>query len=334
VATLTMELTLIFDLILLFTLISMAWLLLASTDLFRAVVLFIAFGLLLSLAWVRLGAADVALAEAAIGAGITGALLLVGLGRLGSAERCRFTRVPLTFLQRLSAPLLIGIMIPSITLILVLELRLLADVAPGQQGLVNALLDISGSGHGVTAVLMNFRAWDTLLEKGVLLLALITIWSLDQARPLVHEDEISPQLTGLARLLLPIVIIVAGFVLWQGAHAPGGAFQAGALLSAGILLATLVGYTLPARRQRLSLRLLLTAGFWVFLLIAATTLLTSGYPLSYPQPLAGGLILLIELVATASIATILAAVVVGGHPPDNLSVPEDDSSASPKKRRK
>ncbi|MBW6509080.1 MAG: DUF4040 domain-containing protein [Desulfuromonadales bacterium] len=316
-----MEPALIFDLVLLLILIGLAWLLLASTDLFRAVVLFIAFGLLLALAWVRLGAPDVALAEAAIGAGITGALLLVGLGRLGSTERCRFSRAPLTFLQRLSAPVLVGVMIPSISLILLLEVHQLAGTTPGRQGLINAFLDVSGSGHGVTAVLLNFRAWDTLLEKGVLLLALITIWSLDQARPLFHQEDISPQLMGLARLLLPLVIVVAGFVLWQGDQAPGGAFQSGALLSAGILLAILVGYSLPQRWQGLSLRLLLAIGFGVFLLIAAATLLYSGYPLQYPEHLAGSLILLIELVATASIAALLAAAVVGGHPPDDLSTP-------------
>lgn len=323
---------LMFDLVLLLTLIGLAWLLLASTDLFRAVVLYIAFGLLLALAWVRLGAVDVACAEAAIGAGITGALLLVGLGRLGAAERCRFTRAPLTFLQRLSAPVLVGVMIPSITLILLLELRQLASSTPGQQELVNALLDVSGTSHGVTAVLLNFRAWDTLLEKGVLLLALIAIWSLDQARPLFHQEDISPQLTGLARLLLPILIIVAGFVLWQGNQAPGGAFQSGALFSAGILLALLVGYGLPANLQGLSLRLLLAAGFAVFLLIAAATLLISGYPLQYPATLASGLILLIELVATASIAAVLAAALVGGHPPDDLSTPAAKSPSTSGRR--
>lgn len=55
---------------------------LSSPSLFTAVVLFVAFGLLLTLAWVRLNAPDVALAEAAIGAGVTGALLLGALARL------------------------------------------------------------------------------------------------------------------------------------------------------------------------------------------------------------------------------------------------------------
>jgi uncharacterized MnhB-related membrane protein len=55
---------------------------LAEVKLFRSVVLFIAFGLLTALAWVRLAAPDIALAEAAIGAGITGALLLDAAGHL------------------------------------------------------------------------------------------------------------------------------------------------------------------------------------------------------------------------------------------------------------
>jgi uncharacterized MnhB-related membrane protein len=46
-------------------------------------VLFIIFGLLMSLAWARLAAPDIGLAEAAIGAGLTGALLLDAYGVLG-----------------------------------------------------------------------------------------------------------------------------------------------------------------------------------------------------------------------------------------------------------
>jgi multisubunit Na+/H+ antiporter MnhB subunit len=313
-----MELTLLFDLILLSTLICLAWLLLASTDLFRAVVLFIAFGLLLALAWVRLGAPDVALAEAAIGAGITGALLLIGLGQLGSTERFRPSSRPLTFLQRLSAPVLIGVIIPSVAVILVLELRQLQVVTSGQQGLVQNLLSISGSEHPVTAVLLNFRAWDTLLEKGVLLLALITIWSLDQARPRFEQNSIPQVLIGFGKLLLPLLILFAGVLLWQGGYVPGGAFQAGALLTAAMLLATLCGHTLPSAWTGVTLRLILVAGFLVFLLVAAVTLLLLGEPLHYPQRLAGGLILLIEIVATLSVAAILSAALAGGHPENNL----------------
>ena len=73
----------VFDAVLVLLLLWLGWRALASADLFKAVVQFIVFGLLLSLAWVRLGAPDVALAEAAIGAGLAGALLLDTLARLG-----------------------------------------------------------------------------------------------------------------------------------------------------------------------------------------------------------------------------------------------------------
>ncbi|MDL0431453.1 DUF4040 domain-containing protein [Marinobacter sp. TBZ242] len=55
-----------------------------STNLFRAVVVFMAFGVLMAVAWVRLHAPDIALAEAAIGAGLTGVLLLDAVSHLGS----------------------------------------------------------------------------------------------------------------------------------------------------------------------------------------------------------------------------------------------------------
>src|SRR5690606_2530879 len=51
---------------------------------FTAIVLFIIFGLLMSTTWARLDAVDIALAEAAIGAGITGALLVNALGDIAA----------------------------------------------------------------------------------------------------------------------------------------------------------------------------------------------------------------------------------------------------------
>lgn len=58
-------------------------------DLFRAVVQFIALGLLVAVAWVRLQAPDVALAEAAVGSGLTGALVLSAFARMRQREKRR-----------------------------------------------------------------------------------------------------------------------------------------------------------------------------------------------------------------------------------------------------
>jgi energy-converting hydrogenase B subunit D len=77
-----MTLALAFDLLLAGTLLMSAWGILAAKRLDRAIVLFIAFGLLMTLAWARLAAPDIGIAEAAIGAGLTGALLLDAIGAL------------------------------------------------------------------------------------------------------------------------------------------------------------------------------------------------------------------------------------------------------------
>jgi uncharacterized MnhB-related membrane protein len=74
-------LLLLFDLLLSFTLLALAVAALTSREPRRAVILFIAFGLFLALVWARLRAPDVALAEAAIGAGLAGALMLAAARR-------------------------------------------------------------------------------------------------------------------------------------------------------------------------------------------------------------------------------------------------------------
>lgn len=79
--------TLLFDILLGVGMLVAAFGALFSRDLFRSVVLFVVFGLLVALAWIRLQAPDVALAEAAIGAGLTGALLLDAIGHLRSGSR-------------------------------------------------------------------------------------------------------------------------------------------------------------------------------------------------------------------------------------------------------
>lgn len=75
---------LLFDLVLLATLLAVAVAAVTSPEPRGAVMLFIAFGLLLSLVWARLNAPDVALAEAAIGAGLGGALMLAAARRAAS----------------------------------------------------------------------------------------------------------------------------------------------------------------------------------------------------------------------------------------------------------
>lgn len=77
-----MNLQIAFDVMLMLNCLILAWMSIFSTSLFRCIVLFVCLGLLVTIAWGQMGAFDVAIAEAAIGAGITGALLLAAWNRI------------------------------------------------------------------------------------------------------------------------------------------------------------------------------------------------------------------------------------------------------------
>jgi multisubunit Na+/H+ antiporter MnhB subunit len=176
---------------------------------------------------------------------------------------------------------------------------------------VAAKIAESGVEHPVTAVLLNFRGYDTLLEVAVLLLALLGVLALAQPHAARAAAPAHPLLQTLARLLAPLMVLVAGYLLWVGAIAPGGAFQAGAVLGAAGVLLRLAGllptWAAPGRLLRGGLAL----GLLVFVAVALAVL-GQGSLLQYPQALAGGLILLIEAGLTLSIGLTLAGLYLAG----------------------
>ena len=194
--------------------------------------------------------------------------------------------------------------------------------APGLSIYTDKYLHSSGVSNPVTAVLLNYRAYDTFLELSVLLLALLGVWSLASADN-KRLSSAGPVLDSLSRVLAPLLILVAGYILWAGAHAPGGAFQAGAVLGAAGVLLLLAGWRIKASFAGMLLRISLVIGLVVFAIVGVVLILPGGQFLTFPAAYAGGLILLIETVATLSIAISLVAFFLGGEP---VSVPEPESS--------
>lgn len=188
--------------------------------------------------------------------------------------------------------------------------------AEGLKAAVAAQMPSSGVTHPVTAVLINFRGYDTLLEMAVLLLALIGVRSLAPRTPYSLPAP-GAVLDRLARLYLPLMLLVAGYLLWRGAAAPGGAFQAGAVLGAAGVLLHLAGWSLPPGLRGWPLRVTIVLGLAVFTGVSAALAWYSGALLQYPPAHAGTLILLIETAAALSIGITLAALFLGGQPGDD-----------------
>jgi multisubunit Na+/H+ antiporter MnhB subunit len=219
----------IFDAILATVALALAGAALSGADQRRGVIFFIAFGLVMALIWARLKAPDVALAEAAIGAGLSGALLLAAASDI-SDEPEHSEKQPPRWTQWLK-PL---VSVLCIALAVVVGWAYMGVFSGADttrlSGIVTEHIDASGVTNPVTAVLLNFRAYDTLLELAVLLAAMLGIAAISPARPAYQSP--GTLFVGLVDWLVPALIITGAYLLWTGSHSPGGAFQAGALLAA------------------------------------------------------------------------------------------------------
>ncbi|MFD1913056.1 hydrogenase subunit MbhD domain-containing protein [Halodurantibacterium flavum] len=286
----------------------------AGRGVFRAVVVFIVYGVFVAIGWLRLGAVDVAMAEAAIGAGLTGLLLLRAYAALPVAEAGR----------RASSPILPAL--AGLGVAVALGLAFLA--LPEGRGLAPMVAERAagaGAENPVTAVLLAFRAWDTLLESVVLLAALCGVLVLsrggDWAAPPGLRQHARPDgvLASFGRILPPVGLIVGVYLVWAGTSRPGGAFQGGTVLAAVLLLAAMAGVVrMPGLGSRW-LRAGLVIGPAVFLaagllgIVLSFVLPGAGF-LVWPGDWAKTVILGIELALTLSIALALAALVAG--PPE------------------
>lgn len=300
----------VFDVLLSTMLVVVALAATFGRDLFGAVVFFIVFGLLLAVAWSRLGTVDVALAEAAIGAGLTGVLLVGAVSRL---QRLGAAEPPLL---PLGARVLAGLASAAVAGTVALAVLSLDPQGAGLASAVAESLDATGVGNPVTAVLLNFRGYDTLLESAVLTVVLVGAWSLTDDRHwgggpgLRQHARPDGVLATFGRFLPPVGLLVGVYVVWAGTERPGGAFQGGTILAAVWLLVTMAGLVDAPAVTRRRLRIAVVAGPALFLAVAAAGLSAGGF-LLLPEPWAKPLIQTIEAGLTLSIAATLALLVLG-----------------------
>jgi len=298
-----------FDIVLCLLLLAVASAAVFGRQGFVAIVFFITYGLLLALAWLRLDAVDVALAEAAIGAGLTGILLLVARAQLRALEP-KHAASPSVALR------LLGV-VSAAAVATGLSLAILS--IPPSEGLYRTVMDqlpSAGSDNPVTAVLLNFRGWDTLLETLVLLSALLGVWTLarDEDWPgragRAHQTLSEGVLAQFGRVLPPVALVIGVYLVWVGGHQPGGAFQGGTVLAAAWIVVVMAGLLPAPHVDDRGLRASLLAGPMLFVGLAAAGLLADSF-LYYPPASAKYLILGLEAALAIAIASTLALLVFG-----------------------
>lgn len=210
-------------------------------------------------------------------------------------------------LRRLRAALAVGIVIVFAGL--AATVLSLPRGAEGLSNAVNEALADSGIPNPVTATLLDFRSYDTLLEIAVLLLAATAVRSIRRgtAKPMRAGDEI---LAFLGHVLVPVMILIAGYLLMAGLDAPGGAFQAGATLAAAGVLLVLSGRRIPLRGDGLPLRIGLALGVAAFVTTGIACMLVTDAFLDYPGPYAAIIMPILELGVSVSVALALVEMFV------------------------
>jgi multisubunit Na+/H+ antiporter MnhB subunit len=292
--------------------IALAWWVVSAREAFLSIVGFIVYGLLLGLVWVRLSGIDVALTEAAIGGGLTGALLIGAAARLRGTERHAQADPASAATRALALVISVGV-----TAALVLAVLTLPEPAPSLAAEVAANIDTTGVANPITAVLLSFRAVDTLLEAVVLVIALIGVWSLGAdatwgGRPGPrHHGDPNGIFAYFARLLPPAGLIIATYIFWAGADHPGGKFQGATILAAMWMLVLMAGLADTPPISRRWLRLGVVVGPLVFIGIGWIGAHAAGAFMAYPEGQAKPLIVAIEVALMPTLVLVLGLLLAG-----------------------
>ena len=294
-----------------------------SRNLFVASMWFGIFSLMMASNFFILDAADVALTEAAVGAGVSTVLFMGALALTSEHEHVK---------EKLQwMPLAVLAILFAVLVVVSFGQPLLGDpmapvhqhVAPWYLEETPRLIDIP---NVVTAILASFRGYDTLGEVIVVFTAGIGVLSVLGFRPKKQQrlsgDVIGAKIRGIqhhavlrvvGKLIIPLLMLFALLVQFHGEYTPGGGFSAGALFASAVMLyGILEGADRSSRAMPQTAMLRLAAlGASIFTGVGIACMLLGGNFLDYSvlaaDPVAGQHlgILLVEFGVGLTVSTVL-----------------------------
>lgn len=256
-------------------------------NLFAVVVLGGVYSFCMALALLALDAVDVSMTEASVGAGVSTVLLL------GTLYLTHTTEAPA--LKVRVGPLVVALATGALVVYGAFGLPPFGEAAaPIHQHVapryINDVVRETGVPNIVTAVLASYRGYDTFGETTVVFTAGLGVLILLQGRLREAEKEI---LVGsmheetvprvVIKLILPFILLFGLYVFYHGESGPGGGFQAGVILAAGVILYGVI-FGLTAARRIVPMRLLEIAiplGVFIYGAVGVAGLLFGGNFLDY-----------------------------------------------------
>ena len=304
-----------FELLLLMTLVGTAIAVALTKKNLTAIIIFTTYSLVMSLVWIILKSPDLAVTEAAVGAGITSLLFYIVLNNLGELEEFKNKRHQKKKENKNKKSYnFFGILFSTcIVALLLITVNALPPYGGANNPAINEVfhryvgeaVNETGSLNIVAAVILDYRAFDTFGEAVMLFTAAIAVLTLlkkdeNEVRILqgkVGDDEI---LKIIVEILFPFLIMLGIYVVFNGHLSPGGGFSGGTILGAGLILySTAFGFegvkkffTFKTFTKCISFSLIFYALAKGYSFITGAAHIDSGIPLGTPgNILSGGLIL-------------------------------------------
>jgi multicomponent K+:H+ antiporter subunit A len=230
-----------------------------------AVVLVGGAGVVVCVTFAWLGAADLALTQLLVEI-VTTVLLLLGLRWLPKRVPFAWTRDgALRALPRRSRDLLLAALSGAgmAALVYAVMSRPLPETVSRFH--LEQALPGAGGANVVNVIIVDFRGFDTLGEIAVLGVVALTVYALlrrfrppsesieGRALPLQSHAEDLHVAAVLMRLMFPLAVVMAAYLLLRGHDLPGGGFVAGLTLSIGVILLYMASGTQWAE-DRLAIR--------------------------------------------------------------------------------
>ena len=243
------------------------------------------YSLLSASLFVVLDAVDVALTEAAIGAGISTILILATVALTSDEEKAP-QHTPLL-------PLLVVIATGAALIYGTLDMPHYGDpAAPVHRHVAPDYLHATPADIGVTnvvtSVLASYRGYDTLGEVTVIFTAAIGVLTLLGYRTRRRNSQGPGNrklvvLRVIAKLFFPLILLFALYVLFHGDYGPGGGFQAGVIFATGFILYALAYGLGNAQRviPHQLLRIMAAVGVLIYAGVGFESILLGGNFLEY-----------------------------------------------------
>lgn len=295
-----------------------------TKNLFVAVMLMGIASLQVAANFLLLDAADVALTEAAIGAGISTVLFLGALVLTSEREGTGSSRRLLSMTVVAAAALIVIYATFDKPRFGDPEAPVQVHVSPWYLDKTSELIEIP---NAVTAVLASFRGYDTLGELIVVFTAgigVLFLFASGTSSPLKRSplydagaglrQYLIPRFLG--RLLIPFILLLGLYIQFHGEYGPGGGFQAGAIIAASFILYALIEGERRALRviPQGVLLAMMAGGMLLYLAVGIAGLLLGGNFLDYSvlagDPVTGQQvgILLVELGVGITVSGVLLSI--------------------------